>query len=195
MQVYVKYDFEAPRYQLPKMSSDSAIDPKELESLIKPYLEQTLAKIDNIQAFFEQKIDSLNNETNKGNAQQTLSESNDAKDVDIELIQKTERINNVFKENHFTSDHMSSKATEFVHSSNKEIIYLLPNKKEITIVMNPETIKDSFKSRGEERYSTGFRKFPKQINKGKTPINYGYSFKFKVEDELNAFLKEVLAAT
>ena len=102
-------------------------------------------------------------------------------------------IQNTFGLNNFKTMKETSKAVEFKNIVNDEIIYLLPNK-EITIVLNPETVKENKeleeKSTGLN-HSTAFRKFPKKDHTGNGPICYGYAYKFKSYDELDVFLREL----
>jgi hypothetical protein len=83
------------------------------------------------------------------------------------------------------------KVAEFQHQENKEIVYYLPTKKQTTIVLHPDTAKRNFKIPDEPSHSTALRRFPKEIKGGKTPTNYGYSYKFDTADELNDFLAKV----
>lgn len=97
----------------------------------------------------------------------------------------------IFSENNFKLTNETAKAAEFENMKNNEVVYLLPNK-EITIVLNPNTIENHSNLKSDaDHHNTAFRKFPKKIKNGKTPTNYGYAFKFKTEDELNSFLKSL----
>lgn len=64
MQVYISYDFEAPIYKLPvKTNQDSAaIDVKDLDTLIKPYLDQTLRKIDDMWSEVNRELEAIKKE-------------------------------------------------------------------------------------------------------------------------------------
>lgn len=63
MQVYISYDFETPIYRLPrKVFNQTAIDSKDVDNLIKPYIDQALSKIDNIRAEMNQELERLKKE-------------------------------------------------------------------------------------------------------------------------------------
>lgn len=102
----------------------------------------------------------------------------------------SEAIYKIFTENNFTLINKTKKAAEFEHIISKEIVYLLPNKV-ITIVLHPDTVKGHFKIPDKPSHSTALRRFPKGINNGKTPTNFGYPFKFERERELNDFLSKI----
>ncbi|WP_226619098.1 hypothetical protein [Cytobacillus firmus] len=102
-------------------------------------------------------------------------------------------IHNTFGLNKFKTMKETSKGVEFKHVGNGEVIYLLPNK-EITIVLNPETVEGNKKLEEKStgmRHSTVLREFPKREHTGNEPISYGYAYKFLYEDELDAFLDEL----
>ncbi len=83
----------------------------------------------------------------------------------------------------------TSKATEFKNIQTREVIYLLPTQ-EIGVVLDPKTVENHKDFKSEKKYhSTALKKFPKRVNKGQTPIHYGYSFKFKSIGELESFIK------
>ncbi|PGZ94156.1 hypothetical protein COE51_22945 [Bacillus pseudomycoides] len=107
------------------------------------------------------------------------------------LSKVIEKLYKVFLKNNFHLINKTTKAAEFENVNSKEIVYLLPNK-DITIVMDPNTVENhsSFKSENDY-HSTALKKFPKKIKNGKTRTNYGYAFKFKTEDELDLFLNRV----
>ncbi|MFC9598711.1 hypothetical protein ACFTQL_12490 [Peribacillus butanolivorans] len=97
----------------------------------------------------------------------------------------------IFKRNNFNLTKKTKKATEFKSIKNGEVLYLLTNK-EISIVLNPNTVENNLSLKGgEESHSTALTQFPKEIHNGKRPISYGYAFKFKTEGELDAFLKSL----
>ncbi|WP_078550038.1 hypothetical protein [Litchfieldia alkalitelluris] len=102
-----------------------------------------------------------------------------------------EDILKVFNINSFLFTKETSKAIEFRHIHNKEVIYLLRNK-EISIVLNPDTIKETLIDTSQKKYhSTALSKFPKELHTGKEPIHFGYLFKFENSEELNTFLREL----
>ncbi|MEI4831800.1 DUF4145 domain-containing protein [Bacillus sp. FJAT-53711] len=109
----------------------------------------------------------------------------------IKMSNVIEKLYKVFLKNHFHLINKTAKAAEFENVNSKEVVYLLPNK-DITIVMNPNTVENhsSFKSENDY-HSTALKKFPKKIKNGKTPTNYGYAFKFKTEGDLDLFLNRV----
>lgn len=102
-------------------------------------------------------------------------------------------IQNTFGLNQFKTMKETSKAVEFKHIVNDEVIYLLPNK-EITIVLNPKTVEENTslekKSTGLT-HSTALSAFPKRAHTGNGPICYGYAFKFQSDVELDVFLREL----
>ncbi|MFI8577554.1 hypothetical protein ACIGEL_17725 [Rossellomorea aquimaris] len=100
----------------------------------------------------------------------------------------------LFKENNFKLTNETLKATEFENIESKEVVYLLPNN-ELTLVVNPKVVEgnEELGEKAEKIYhSTALRNFPKRKHNGKTPINYGYSFKFQSEEELSSFLVRLL---
>ncbi|MFC6603183.1 hypothetical protein [Ectobacillus funiculus] len=110
--------------------------------------------------------------------------------IGSKTIAISEAIYKIFTENNFTLINKTKKAAEFEHTISKEIVYLLPNKV-ITIVLHPDTVKGHFKIPDKPSHSTALRRFPKGINNGKTPTNFGYPFKFEKERELNDFLSKI----
>jgi hypothetical protein len=105
-----------------------------------------------------------------------------------------QNLNTLFKENNFNLSNESSKAIEYENLESKEYVYLLPNN-ELTLVVNPKIVEgnEALEEKAEKKYhSTALRNFPKRKYNGKTPINYGYSFKFQSEEELNSFLVRLL---
>ena len=102
-------------------------------------------------------------------------------------------VQNTFGLNNFKTMKETSKAVEFKHIVNDEVIYLLPNK-EITIVLNPKTVEEN-KSLEEKstglNHNTAFLAFPKREHTGSGSICYGYAFKFQSDDELGVFLREL----
>ncbi|RZT16519.1 hypothetical protein [Fictibacillus sp. BK138] len=104
-----------------------------------------------------------------------------------------DNLKSIFTENDFKLTKETSKAIEFENIHTGDVIYLLPNK-EISIVLNPNTVEENkglqHNSHGIYN-STALSLFPKRVNTGLTPITYGYSYKFKTENELNQFLTAV----
>ncbi len=103
-----------------------------------------------------------------------------------------EELVQIFKSHHFTVKSETPKAIEFENYQTKELVYLLPNK-EITLALNPETVVNSLLLDNFAKgltHSTALKNYPKRINNGKTPIPYGYSFKFQSTEELSSFLVE-----
>jgi hypothetical protein len=104
------------------------------------------------------------------------------------------KLHTLFKQNNFKLTNETPKATEFENIESKEVVYLLPNK-ELTLVVNPKVVEgnEELEEKAERKsHSTALRNFPKRKHKGKTAINYGYSFKFQSEEELGAFLVRLL---
>ncbi|MDR7074347.1 hypothetical protein [Fictibacillus barbaricus] len=104
-----------------------------------------------------------------------------------------ENFKSIFMQNDFKVTKETSKAIEFENIHTKDVIYLLPNK-EISIVLHPETVEKNSGLHHKSHAvfnSTALSRFPKRLNTGQTTITYGYSFKFKTENELNRFLGAV----
>ncbi len=100
-----------------------------------------------------------------------------------------ENLYNIFEENKFILTKKTSKATEFENKETKEVIYLIPTKTEISIILNPKIVEEKAILRSDKKFhSTALTQFPKEMHTGSTPIHYGYSFKFKTERELSSFL-------
>ncbi|MBZ6484299.1 DUF4145 domain-containing protein [Priestia aryabhattai] len=108
-------------------------------------------------------------------------------DTEVKTITISEKVDKIFDKHKFKLNHSTKKAIEFEHRITKEIVYLLPNKL-TTIVLHPDTAKEKFEIPDKPSHNTALRSFPKAINKGKTPTNFGYSFKFQSEEELDDFL-------
>lgn len=71
MQVYVRYDFEAPIYKLPIKKPQNVIERKEdINDLLKPYLDQTLKKIDDMWTEMNKKIQGINESNDREDEQQ-----------------------------------------------------------------------------------------------------------------------------
>lgn len=63
MQVYVSYDFEAPIYKLPIKSKQDSLEVEgKLHGLIKPYLDQTFKKIDDMWGEINQELKAIKKE-------------------------------------------------------------------------------------------------------------------------------------
>ncbi|MBS4215152.1 hypothetical protein [Neobacillus rhizophilus] len=96
----------------------------------------------------------------------------------------------IFLKNNYNIKKETTKAVEFENIFVKQVVYLLPNQ-EISIVLNPKIVEgnEELETKSFKKYhSTALKQFPKKRNKGKQPINYGYSFKFQSDNELNTFL-------
>ncbi|MBO9128594.1 DUF4145 domain-containing protein [Bacillus sp. 165] len=189
MQVYVSYNFEVPVYKLPVKTEKetNSLGAMDMDSLIKPYLDETLQKMDDMWSEVQKELEVIRQE--KGRVQTETSTPANKKVNKITTVSKEiEDLYRFFKQNNFTRTNTSTKAIEFEHATHEEFVYLLFNK-EITIVLNPNTVENNSSLQGGKKSrSTALRKFPKEINNGKTPINYGYSFKFETEEELDSFL-------
>ncbi|MEH7126220.1 hypothetical protein V7127_23705 [Bacillus sp. JJ1773] len=95
----------------------------------------------------------------------------------------------IFSRNNFNLRKETTKAAEFTNDETKEIIYLVPTKKEISIILNPEIVDKKAILRADKKFhSTALTQFPKEMHTGAAPIHYGYSFKFANESELDSFL-------
>lgn len=100
-----------------------------------------------------------------------------------------ENLYSIFDENNFTLTKKTTKATEFENKETKEVIYLIPNKTEISIILNPNIVEEKAILISDNKFhSTALTQFPKEMHSGSAPIQYGYSFKFKTEKELSSFL-------
>ncbi|QNU03396.1 DUF4145 domain-containing protein [Peribacillus butanolivorans] len=206
MQVYVSYDFEAPIYKQPIKTAQETINPlgaKELDVLIKPYVDQTLQKMDDMWIEVQRQLEAIKEEAKLVQTEAATSEAISLQQSEIAATAEKETLASsqvnpqmtslewIFAKNNFKLTKKTKKATEFEHTKNGEVLYLMANK-DISIVLNPKTVENnpSFKG-GKESHSTALTRFPKKIKKGKTPTSYGYAFKFKTEGELDAFLKSL----
>lgn len=102
-------------------------------------------------------------------------------------------IHNTFGLNNFKTMKETTKAVEFKNTVNAEVIYLLPNK-EITIVLNPNTVKENKELETRStglNHNTAFLDFPRRDHTGNGSICYGYAFKFQSDDEVDVFLREL----
>ncbi|MGE8021663.1 DUF4145 domain-containing protein [Peribacillus frigoritolerans] len=224
MQVYVSYDFEAPIYKLPIKTAQETnpLGAEDLEVLIKPYVDQTMQKMDEMWAEVQRELEAIKGEKKRVHTEATedvslqqleiaatsekeiLASSQEnqqvlgVKQIGLNEVDKkftlnieTLTIDTVMARNNFKLTKKTKKATEFEHMKNGEVLYLMPYK-DISIVLNPKTVENNpnFKG-GKESHSTALTQFPKKIKNGKTPTSYGYSFKFKTEGELDAFLKKL----
>ncbi|MED3835902.1 DUF4145 domain-containing protein [Peribacillus frigoritolerans] len=206
MQVYVSYDFEEPIYKLPIKTAQETTNPleaKDLDVLIKPYVDQTMQKMDEMWLEVQRQLEAIKEEKKRVQTEAAITEavspqqSEIAATFEIETMASSQvnpqmpTIDSVFARNNFKLTKQTKKATEFEHMNNGEVLYLMAYKN-ISIVLNPKTVENnpSFKG-GKESHSTALTQFPKKIKNGKTPTSYGYSFNFKTEEELDAFLKSL----
>ncbi|MBT2680722.1 hypothetical protein J7E38_17060 [Bacillus sp. ISL-35] len=98
-----------------------------------------------------------------------------------------------FKGNSFKVTNETTKGIEFENVVTREIVYLMPTV-ELSIVLNPKTVEGNswLQNKAHGLYhNTALNQFPKRKNKGKSPIYYGYSFKFQTTEELSSFLSEM----
>ncbi|MFE4426475.1 DUF4145 domain-containing protein [Peribacillus butanolivorans] len=225
MQVYVSYDFEEPIYKLPIKKAQETTNPLEakgLDILIKPYVDQTMQKMDEMWAEVQRELESLKEDKKQLQTEASISEAISQQQSEVaataeeatlaysqvkpqvlgvkqklneedkrSTLRETTTIDSIFARNNFNLTKKTKKATEFEHMDIGEVLYLMPYK-DISIVLNPKTVENNpnFKG-GKESHSTALTQFPKKIKNGKTPTSYGYSFKFKTEGELDAFLKNL----
>ena len=189
MQVYVSFDFEAPMYNLPlKTDKNSTSFPqKELEDLMKPYLDQTLQKFDEMRREVHEQLESLKEER-EGVQPEVPTLTSKQNKPEATVNEDHDQIDHIFKKNQFDKKGETKKASEYEHKQTKETIYLL-RYKEITIALNPDIINESLKCEKRIRHNTALKNFPKKINKGKVATSYGYFYTFKNEGELDDFLK------
>lgn len=207
MEVYVSHQFIAPEYKLPIKNSQEAnsIDIKDLDELIKPYISQTM---DELREEFQQQLAAIKEETQNNRAFQQTSRNhseiadnkgNDKKkktpldsEEALPLSKEKEDLLSIFTKNNFVKTYETKKAIEFEHTINHEVIYLLGNR-ETSIVLHPGTVEqyDDLKNMGKTRSSTALKQFPKEINKGQNPIQYGYLFTCKTESELDLLLNRL----
>ncbi|MCM3169396.1 DUF4145 domain-containing protein [Peribacillus frigoritolerans] len=224
MQVYVSYDFEAPIYKLPiKMSQETTnpLEAKDLDVLIKPYVEQTMQKMDEMWSEVQRQLEAIKEEKKRVQTETAITDADSPQQSEIaataeketlassqqvleikknelneedkrsKLSMETTSIDSIFAKNNFRLTKKTKKATEFEHLKNGEVLYLMAYK-EISIVLNPKTVENNQSFKGgKESHSTALTRFPKKIKNGKTPTSYGYAFKFKTEIELGAFLKSL----
>ncbi|WMX54802.1 DUF4145 domain-containing protein [Peribacillus sp. R9-11] len=206
MQVYVSYDFEAPIYKQPIKTAQETINPlgaKELDVLIKPYVDQTMQKMDDMWIEVQRQLEAIKEEAKLVQTEAATSEAISLQQSEIAATAEKETLassqvnpqmtslERIFARNNFKLTKKTKKATEFEHTKNGEVLYLMANK-EISIVLNPNTVENNLSLKGgEESHSTALTQFPKEIHNGKKPISYGYAFKFKTEGELDAFLKSL----
>ncbi|WP_171910754.1 DUF4145 domain-containing protein [Rossellomorea aquimaris] len=109
-------------------------------------------------------------------------------------VQLNDEIYNVFTSAGFVLSNKTKKAAEFEHKENEEIVYLLPNK-QTTVVIHPDTAAAHFEIPEKPNYSTALRRFPKESEDRKTPISYGFSYKFDHSSDLRDFLMKVGSLT
>ncbi|TMW71066.1 hypothetical protein [Alteribacter natronophilus] len=98
-----------------------------------------------------------------------------------------------FLHNGFTVTKETKKAVEFEHKVSGQVIYLFPNVT-ATIVLDPAAVEgdSSLKEKSDGlTHHTSLLRFPEKMHTGKTPITYGYSYKFKSEGDLWEFLLEL----
>ncbi|MEV5037778.1 DUF4145 domain-containing protein [Peribacillus frigoritolerans] len=225
MQVYVSYDFEAPIYKLPIKTAQETTNPleaKDLDVLIKPYVDQTMQKMDEMWLEVQRQLEAIKEEKKRVQTEAAITEAVSPQQSEIaatieketlefsqenpqvlgvkqnelneedkrsKLSMETTTIDRIFVRNNFKLTKKTKKATEFEHTKNGEVLYLMANK-DISIVLNPKTVENTqIFNGGKESHSTALTRFPKKIKNGKTPTSYGYAFKFKTEEELDAFLK------
>ncbi|SUV03983.1 type I restriction enzyme EcoKI subunit R [Priestia megaterium] len=119
-----------------------------------------------------------------------LMNTSEPLDTEARTITISEEIDKIFDKHKFDMNYQTKKAVEFEHRVTKEIVYLLPNKL-TTVVLHPDTAKEKFEISNKPSHNTALRRFPKAINNGKTPTNFGYSFKFQSEEELDVFLHKL----
>ncbi|MGY3312854.1 hypothetical protein ACV242_001350 [Peribacillus simplex] len=189
MQVYVSYDFEAPIYKLPIKTAQETTNPleaKDLDVLIKPYVDQTMQKMDEMWLEVQRQLEAIKEEkkrvqTEAANSEAvSIQQSEIAATFEMETMASSQvnpqmpTIDSVFARNNFKLTKQTKKATEFEHMNNGEVLYLMAYK-DISIVLNPKTVENnpSFKG-GKESHSTALTQFPKKIKNGKTPTSYGY---------------------
>lgn len=102
-------------------------------------------------------------------------------------MQLNDEIYHAFTSTGFVLRNKTKKAVEFEHKENEEIVYLLPNK-QTTVVIHPDTAAAHFEIPEKPNYSTALRRFPKESENRKTPISYGFSYKFTHISDLHEFL-------
>ncbi len=186
MQVYVSYCFEAPEYKVPTPTASESKTLNHIDEVIKPYLDK---KLDDMWADIQRKLDEIKIEKEKITS---LNQSGKTREVPpAKTIEVSEEMEKIFADHHFTLTNKSKKAAEFENSTNKVVVYLLPNRR-LTIVLHPETAKSQFGVDGKPYHNTALRRFPKEMNNGKIPTNCGYPFTFEGAEELNDFLKNWL---
>lgn len=119
MQVYVRYDFEAPIYKLPIKKTQNVIERKEdINDLLKPYLDQTLKKIDDMWTEMNKKIQGINESNDREDEQQKEGKipfknvKINANDKSQDKTESIESYSNVIEETAVTLEDSSVEAPE-----------------------------------------------------------------------------------
>ncbi|MDN3015494.1 DUF4145 domain-containing protein [Paenibacillus sp. BSR1-1] len=188
MEVYGSHEFTAPEYKIPLKTEINLLDAKNVDELIKPYIDQSLGELrEELQRHLEaMKTEKGNSETGKTKGMDKIG----AVKEPLSEVKKNEIT--VFSTNNFEKTYETTKAIEFTHKTSKEIVYLNDNNV-TSILLNPLMVEqnEALKSKGKIRNSTALRHFPKHQNNGENLIHYGYQFQFTAEAELDSFLKRL----
>ncbi|MCM3570309.1 DUF4145 domain-containing protein [Neobacillus mesonae] len=187
MQVYVNFDFEVPEYQLPVKTSQEGtlIALEDLDERIREEVKRQIEVIREESMKVHQRLEAK--------AVQNSAVLEKAPEKMVKISESKKSFCDILEKNDYIITNETPKAVEFEHTISKQIIYMAPNKKETSIVLDPNFVNkhETLKSNGVRRSSTAYRKFPKDLNKGKTPINFGYMYTFNSEAEFDLFLKSI----
>ncbi|MGL4363205.1 MAG: hypothetical protein ACRCSG_08090 [Cellulosilyticaceae bacterium] len=94
----------------------------------------------------------------------------------------------ILENNNFEFSKEISKYIRFENIRKGEILYVVPNK-QISIVLNPETIKPEtiIDFTYTIYHNTSLTLFPTKVHREDRPIHYGYQYKFETEKMLEYF--------
>lgn len=108
------------------------------------------------------------------------------------LEQNTDnQIEKILKDNNFIKTKETKYATEYRNAG--VTLYVANNENNINLVIDPDDLDDRFEKYEYKIYhSTALTNFPKRMNNGKKPIQYGYKFDFDDETSIRDFIKLLL---
>jgi hypothetical protein len=78
-------------------------------------------------------------------------------------------------------------ATEYVYGG--IVIYTIPAK-QLNVVVSPDDYEFVSNMECKKYHNTALTAYPKELNKGKSEIHYGYQIKFDNESEMKNFLNK-----
>ncbi|TWD98677.1 uncharacterized protein DUF4145 [Neobacillus bataviensis] len=186
MEVYVSHEFITPEYKLPTNGSNR-VNASDLDNIIKPYIVQTMQRVDEFREEFIKQLEAIKEEKNTEAARdnvppqtigsprntdmQTMKKHQRSSDEKLPLRKEKEHLLGIFYKNNFAVTYETAKSIELQHTVINEVVYLLDNR-ETSIVLHPETFErdDNLKSKGKVRSSTALKQFPKHKNNGQSLI-------------------------